>query len=515
MDLFPGLALAAGTLVSEDGTCVLAGLAAARGHISLTTAIVGCGLGIFVGDAALWSVGRLCGPRVLRARWVTERWSQSTIDMWARRLRQHAGAVIVVSRFLPGTRLPLYLAAGALGSPARTFFAWTFVAVALWTPLLVVGASSLGFAGLLTIAILQLLRRTNVRALRVRLFARLARLARWEFWPSCIVYAPLAPALAWLAWRHGGFATITAANPAMPEGGFVGESKFDILRQLPQQWTIPAALIDGSPECRMQALLAAMHRNEWGFPLILKPDAGQRGAGVRLVHGVDEARGYLSAQPGAIVAQPYHPGPFEAGIFYYRFPNERSGRIFSITDKRFPVVMGDGHSTLTQLIWEHPRYRLQADVFLSRHREQGARVPAPGERVPLAIAGNHAQGTIFLDGSELWSAELEARIDEIARSVPGFHIGRFDVRYRDVDRFRRGEDLAIVELNGVTSESTNIYDPSFTLLDAWRVLFRQWNLIFRIGAANRARGVQPATIGRLLRLSVQHLRAKPVFPIAS
>ena len=178
-------------------------------------------------------------------------------------------------------------------------------------------------------------------------------------------------------------------------------------------------------------------------------------------------------------------------------------------------MVGDGRSTLEDLIWRHPRYRLQAGVFLTRHAAERARVPSEGERVQLAIAGNHAQGTTFLDGSALWSPELEARIDDIARGMPGFFIGRFDVRYGDVERFRRGEDLAIVELNGVTSESTHIYDPSFTLLDAWRVLFRQWELIFRIGAANRARGIQPASIGRLLRLSVDHLRTRPVLPIAS
>ena len=68
---------------------------------------------------------------------------------------------------------------------------------------------------------------------------------------------------------------------------------------------------------------------------------------------------------------------------------------------------------------------------------------------------------MFLDGAELITPAVEARIDEIARQVPGFFIGRFDVRYASLEAFRRGDDLAIVELNGVTSESTNIYDPDY------------------------------------------------------
>ena len=46
----------------------------------------------------------------------------------------------------------------------------------------------------------------------------------------------------------------------------------------------------------------------------------------------------------------------------------------------------------------------------------------------------------------------------------------------------------MIELNGVTSEATNIYDARHSLADAYRVLFEQWSLAFEIGAANRERG---------------------------
>ena len=122
------------------------------------------------------------------------------------------------------------------------------------------------------------------------------------------------------------------------------------------------------------------------------------------------------------MAQPYHEGPFEAGVFYYRFPHWSSGRVLSITDKVFPVLTGDGQSTVEALIWRHPRFRLQARTFLARHPDASTRVLAGGERLHLAIAGNHAQGTMFRDGAHLITPELEARIDEIARHRPGlFH----------------------------------------------------------------------------------------------
>jgi len=226
---------------------------------------------------------------------------------------------------------------------------------------------------------------------------------------------------------------------------------------------------------------------------------------------LDEARAYLAQESGRVVAQPYHPGPFEAGVFYYRFPGETRGRILSITDKHFPFVIGDGEATLEELIWSDSRLRMQANRFLSRHAAQRDRILARGERLPLAIAGNHAQGTLFKDGRHLITPALEDRIDRIAWSYPGFYVGRFDIRYTDVERFKAGEDLAIVELNGATAESTNIYDPDGSLLSAYRQLFRQWSIVFAIGVANRRIGARTSSIGRLIGLLRAHRATRVAF----
>src|SRR5262249_30489132 len=154
-----------------------------------------------------------------------------------------------------------------------------------------------------------------------------------------LFYAPVGLWTIWLAVRFGGFRTLTAANPGMPDGGVVGESKFEILRRLPADWTIPSALVEKDAlEHRMSCLIECMNQRRWEFPLVLKPDVGQRGIGGRLVRSNDDAVEYLKRMTGPVVAQPSHPGPFEAGIFYYRMPGWRAGRILAITDKHFPVV---------------------------------------------------------------------------------------------------------------------------------------------------------------------------------
>jgi hypothetical protein len=78
----------------------------------------------------------------------------------------------------------------------------------------------------------------------------------------------------------------------------------------------------------------------------------------------------------------------------------------------------------------------------------------------------------------------------------------------------RSEDLAIVELNGATAESTNIYDPDATLVGAYRQLFQQWSIVFQIGAMNRSNGAKVSSIGRLFSLLSTYLSTRVAYKIS-
>jgi membrane protein DedA with SNARE-associated domain len=516
-------ALAAGTLVSEDLACITAGLLIARGSAGTIVGVTACALGIFAGDVGLWGVGRACGEIALQCRWAAGRIDGRRAVQLRQWLDERAGAAIVGSRFLPGARLPLYLTAGVLKMSASRFAFWALTGTLLWTPALVLTAAALGAAFATRLPLVSgalALTMIGVRVLaspsmRLHLRALVARYSRWEFWPMWLFYLPVAVRIAFLARRHGGLSTITAANPGMPDGGTVGESKADILSRLPAEWTIPFAVVDtGELGDRVNAVNDAMRRGGWRFPIILKPDVGQRGVGVKLVRSSDEVEEYLHRQLGRVLAQPFHPGPFEAGVFYYRMPGHACGRIFSITDKQFPFLVGDGLLTVEELVWRHPRYRLQASTFLRRHHAVRHCVLTAGERFQLAIAGNHAQGTLFRDGRQLLTPALERRIDEIAHAYPGFFVGRFDIRYRDEQSFKAGLDLAIVELNGATAESTNIYDPDGSLIEAYRQLFQQWALVFKIGEANRAVGARVSSTRRMLDLARAHFSLPVAYAVS-
>lgn len=520
------LAILLATFLHEDITCISVGLLIREGRVDRLVGVLACFTGIFIGDLGLWLIGRLFGRRLLRTRWIAARLHAERMEQLATWFNRRGWQLVVAARFVPGTRFPVFLAAGILGRSAWQFALIAMLAATVWTPMLVLGSAwlgkpvveslrgwlgstwlAIGLAVVLIMIALYVVERMATPIGRAQLIATVSRLWRWEFWPQWVFYIPVVPWIAWLVLRHRSLMAPTAANPAIPHSGIVGESKYDILSRLPSEWIVPTALIpagraadDDSGDVaaeRLELLRRLMMERGWSYPLILKPDAGERGAGVRLVRDDAAAAAYLQRFAVPIVAQVYHPGPHEAGVFYVRLPSEQRGRIFSITDKAPPVLTGDGQHTFEQLIWRHPRFRMQAHVFLDRFADQADRVLDRGEELRLAVAGNHCQGTLFRDGGHLLTPALETAIDAIARQFEGFFFGRFDLRYADVAALRAGRDFRIVELNGALSESTNIYDPARSLLWAYGTLFRQWWWLYEIGAANAARGARVSSWGEL------------------
>ena len=137
-------ALIVGTLVSEDAACLAAGALVARGDLSPLAAIAACAFGIFAGDMALWAVGR-SGSGLLRTRWFATRLPAARLERARAWLVRHSGRAILLSRFTPGSRLPMYVCAGLLRISPWRFGAWTLCASLLWTPVIVMAAA--GAAG--------------------------------------------------------------------------------------------------------------------------------------------------------------------------------------------------------------------------------------------------------------------------------------------------------------------------------------------------------------------------------
>lgn len=536
------LLLVAATFVSEDLTCIGAGLLIARGSLPWTAGVAACFVGILLGDLMLYGGGRVVGrpiSRIAPARWFVR---PEELDRACRWFQERSAVLILTGRFVPGARLPTCTAAGVVGLPFPRFALWTTVAAALWTPVLVgvvalFGAASAEWIGVFGDRALPWLAATALASLlslrvvvplatrqgRRRFAARWDRLRRWEFWPPWLFYLPVTAWVGWLSLRHWSLTLWAATNPGIPpDGGLVGESKSAILLGISG-----GRHRAGTPGRPASAVRVAKTRlfspsaddpgperaeiDEWveglgGWPVVVKPDVGERGEGVSIARSRSALAERLHRARAPVIVQEHVPG-VELGVFYYRIPGQDNGRIFGITEKRQPTVVGDGSSSIADLIHVHQRLRCQFRAFARQLGDALDNVPAAGERVLLEERGNHCRGSEFRDGGHLETPALAAAIDELSRSLPGFHFGRYDVRGATLDDIRAGR-FKVVELNGVSSEATHVYDPRNSLVAAYRTLFAQWKLAFRIGAANRQRGARTPSALAVLRQLWQHFRRR-------
>ncbi len=491
--------IALGTLASEDLACIAAGVLIAQGRLGFMEGTLACLAGIFVGDTLVFLCGRLLGRAGLN-RWPLSRMlSKERVDRASEWLSRRGRTVVLISRFTPGLRLSTYFAAGLLRTRFWPFAGYFLLAAALWPPLLVGGTALLGEGARADGSGAVAFAPFSAAAFGLyKLFPRAVRFVkrkRWEFWPPWAVYLPLAPYFLYLAIRHRSFTVFTAVNPGIPSSGLVGESKSHILAHLS---TVPGAVAE------FEVIHAGQRDYQpHEYPLVLKPDQGERGAGVAIIRTPAEAGAYLQQATGDIIAQRYVPG-VEFGIFWARYPHQQRGRVLSITRKMFPKVTGDGVLSVGELVALDARASSIADVYHASCKRPMEDVPAAGETVPLVEIGSHCRGAIFLDGWRLHTPALEEAIGRISNAHPGFYFGRYDVRADSVEALQAGQ-FKVIELNGVSGEPTHIYDPAVSLVSAYAALVHHWRMAFEIGAMNRDRGARPMTVRELLRL-VLHFR---------
>jgi membrane protein DedA with SNARE-associated domain len=523
-------AIVLGAFVSEDGATITAATLAASSVLDLRLAFLSAFAGLWAGDLGVYALTRGIAPRIMQHRWFAG-WFKKEKTRKGNPSGNNGHLTLALSRFLPGTRLPAYISAGLERMPVLAFAVITAVSAIAWILLvfatiqLAPSRSSsakqqlpiLSLFGLSLFAILSAWRRWGP-GIRRLLGISFDRIVRWEFWPAWLFYSPVVAICFWLGLRYRGFSLPTVANLNQKNGGIVGESKIGILQTLMEtspEYTSDGYLVpEGSSENRIAAIGEICLRYQIRFPFVLKPDTAQRGAGFRKVSSFDEAEKYIDQVSAPLVLQRYVEGPEEAGIFYYRFPKEQKGHILGITRKQFPLLVGDGVHSIRELIEADSRARLIAQTYLERFASAVGQILPQGESLRLVEAGNHCQGCIFKEGEDLYSEELRNAFDQISQKLPGFYIGRYDVRYRSDDELRAGKEFQIIELNGAASEATNIYDEGNSLWSAYNTLYRQWKLVFQIGAANRSRGHRPVSPLAVIRDWMEFSRQAMEYPLA-
>src|SRR5436190_2894158 len=361
--LFAATAIILLSFVSEDAATISSALSIFGGPISWPLGFASCFAGIWLGDLGLYSLARCAGKNVLRSRWLARLADPATITRCEKTFAQNSIFTLIATRFIPGTRLPTYLAAGLFAMPARRFALITAIGALLWISVFFALTKLLGshavvwftftqtkvaafvFTALLLLSVAFIVRKLFTISILRQITVAARRWTHWEFWPAWLFYVPVALYYFWLAVRYRSLSMPTAANPGMATGGFVGESKFEILDQL--HVTSPdsvarAFLLDGRTTTdRLLSLHRLCREHAVTLPFILKPDVGQRGNGVQLIKTWRDALDYLGEVEAPVVLQRYASGRHEAGIFYFRFPGKGRGQIFSIrkrSSRRSPAT---------------------------------------------------------------------------------------------------------------------------------------------------------------------------------
>ncbi len=313
----------------------------------------------------------------------------------------------------------------------------------------------------------------------------IVKLTQWEHWPTVVYYLPLLPFFFIRSIKAKHPLHYVATNPGIFYSGNGTESKFKTLLLIPEKYRPKSMLVQKNED--YSVILKKLSIEKIDFPLIAKPDIGFRGYLVKKIDSEAQLKSYLSIIDETIILQEFIDLKNEMGIFYYRLPGSKHGKITSITIKKYLTITGDGKRTLTELILQDQRAFLYYDLLKNIHKENLDLVFKEGEKITLSVIGNHSKGTQFLNGNHLISRELEKFLDEINYQIKGWYYGRLDIKYNDFEDLIKAKDFKIIEVNGIISEPTHIYDATSknaSYLNAVRTINDHWAIMDRIALIN-------------------------------
>ena len=331
--------------------------------------------------------------------------------------------------------------------------------------------------------------------MRIPLF--LFKIFKYEYWPWWLFYLPVLPYWVYLSLRSRSFAYFSVANPGINLGGFFGESKSEILALIDEKYLPKSISVHQNADFTFikKSLLSAC----LNYPIIAKPDVGERGNDVCKINTEEGLINYHSAAHFNYIIQEFIDFDLEFGVLYSRLPNSEKGEVSSVTLKEFLTVIGDGKSTIVELMHNSTRARFQIKRLKKEMGEAINRVPLNNEKVLLEPIGNHCRGTRFINFNHIINDDVHMAFDKISLPIKGFYYGRFDLKAKTIGDFQQGNFIKIMELNGASSEPGHIYDNSFTLFKAYKDLLYHWRRLANISALNMKNGLKPVSFGLIIK----------------
>jgi hypothetical protein len=319
----------------------------------------------------------------------------------------------------------------------------------------------------------------------------LAKIILYEYWPVWVVYFPAFFYWLYLSLRARTFTYFITTNPGLENGGAFGGSKEIILSKIGEDYKPRTMHVNASMD--YSQFLEIFNESAFLFPIICKPDEGERGYRVKKVFSFDELESYFQTSNGTFIIQDYINYPEEYGVLFYRYPSGKTG-ITSLTTKRFLSVTGDGTSTVEQLLRKSTRARMQIERLLKERPNLLKHIPSDTEQIVVEPIGNHCKGTEFINCCHLINEQLIETFDKITKPINGFYYGRFDLKVTSLEDLYQGKNIKIMELNGTNSEAIHIYSKEMNIVKAYKAIFYNMKIVFEIAMENKAKGVKSPSV---------------------
>ena len=328
----------------------------------------------------------------------------------------------------------------------------------------------------------------------------------WEFWPVYIFYLPVVFIWLWQSLRSRDLFFFTLTNPGLKTGGFFGESKSSILQHIPDEFK-PKTILWEAP-VQEEEIEDLFIKSALAFPIIVKPEIGERGWLVARIDSMEELKSHIKAHPIDLILQPFVKLPVEVSIMVYKMPDGSLSEVTSICQKEFLHITGNGQATIKELILSDDRAFLQYNRLKKKLGEQLYYLPLAGEKILLEPIGNHCRGTKFLNMNIEIDAAIHDVMTKLLCSMPGVYYGRFDMKISSWEELRQGRNIQVLEFNGASSDPAHIFDPGYSLMQAYRDISRHWRIMSQIAQQNRKTGKQPVSLKEILSGLIIYFRYK-------
>ncbi len=342
------------------------------------------------------------------------------------------------------------------------------------------------------------------------------KLTHWETWHYLAKYIPIFPVWAWYCIRARTPWFFTPSNPTLTFGGFEGETKMEMYKQLPPG-TYPATVLV-EKNFSFNEVQSAVAAAGLTYPFAVKPDAGMMGFMFRTMHNAEELADYHQKMPCNYVMQQLAPYPMEVSVFYYRFPGEVKGHITGFIKKEFLQVTGDGVRTLNQLIDAYQRASFRLDEVKSKHASRLGEIIKKDEPYILSYALNLSRGGRLVSLESEKDEKLLNVFDEISNYSKHFYYGRYDIKCASVESLKNGQDFTILEYNGCGAEPHHIYGNGNNIFEAYSIILKHWKALYQISKINRSKGYEPWPLMRgrkFLKNAKAHFRVLKALDLAT